>query len=114
MITQATARKIALQFDGTEEKPHFEKTSFRVKDKIFATYDVAKHNMAVKLTLIDQSVFCTFDKTSIYPIPNAWGKQGWTNIVLATISEELLIDILTTAYTTVATKKPNRPTKNKM
>ena len=35
-------KKLALSFPGTEESPHFEKTSFRVKKKIWATLDEAK------------------------------------------------------------------------
>ena len=31
-------KKVALSFAETQEAPHFEKTSFRIKNKIFATY----------------------------------------------------------------------------
>jgi predicted DNA-binding protein (MmcQ/YjbR family) len=39
MLSIKKFRQIALSFPGTEELPHFEKTSFRVKKKIFATLD---------------------------------------------------------------------------
>jgi hypothetical protein len=39
MISLATVRKLARKFDGVEVKPHFEKISFRVRNKIFATVD---------------------------------------------------------------------------
>jgi hypothetical protein len=35
-----------------------------------------------KLTTIDQSVFCAFDQTIIYPVEGSWGKQGWTMVNL--------------------------------
>lgn len=39
MVSIDTLRKLALSFPEVTEEPHFEKTSFRVKKKIFATYD---------------------------------------------------------------------------
>lgn len=39
MVSIETFRKLALSFENAAEEPHFEKTSFRVKKKIFATYD---------------------------------------------------------------------------
>jgi predicted DNA-binding protein (MmcQ/YjbR family) len=36
-MTLAQARKYALSLPGTREEPHFERTSFRVQGKIFAT-----------------------------------------------------------------------------
>lgn len=37
MISAQTVRKLALAFYEAEEFPHFDKTSFRVKKKVFAT-----------------------------------------------------------------------------
>ena len=97
-------RQIALSFPEVTEIPHFEKTSFRVNNKIFATA-VPEHSRAtVKLSPADQDVFCTFDSTVIYPVPNKWGKQGWTHINLLTVKEEMLTEILKTAYCEVAPK----------
>jgi hypothetical protein len=39
MIEFEELRKLAMSFPEVTEEPHFEKTSFRVKKKIFATYD---------------------------------------------------------------------------
>lgn len=104
MVTNAAFKKLALSFSNTVELPHFENTSFRVKKKIFATLS-EKHNRAcLKLTEIDQSAFCSFDKTIIHPVPNKWGKQGWTLIELNKINNEMLTDALTTSYCTVAPK----------
>lgn len=43
MVTIDSFRKLALSFPEATEEPHFEKTSFRVKKKIFATFDEAKN-----------------------------------------------------------------------
>jgi predicted DNA-binding protein (MmcQ/YjbR family) len=105
MIDIKTFKQLALSFSGVEEQPHFEKTSFRVKKKIFATHAQDSHIICVKLSQIDQSVFCAFDKTVIYPVDNKWGKQGWTLVDLKKIRKDMLKDILTTAYNEVAFPK---------
>ena len=43
-------RHIALSFPNTTELPHFEKTSFRVKNKIFVIYDEKNNRACVKLS----------------------------------------------------------------
>jgi hypothetical protein len=105
MVSIDTFRKLALSFPEATEEPHFEKTSFRVKKKIFATYDEVKNIACIKLSEIDQDVFSSADKTIIYPVDNKWGKQGWTLIELKKVRADLFVDALTTAYCEVAPKK---------
>jgi Protein of unknown function (DUF419). len=104
MITLAQVRKLALSFDESEEQPHFEKTSFRVKKKIFATIDSKNKKVVLKLSEVDQSVFADYDRAAIYPVPNAWGKQGWTVVELTKVNKDLFKDALTTSYCNVAPK----------
>jgi predicted DNA-binding protein (MmcQ/YjbR family) len=105
MVSIDTFRKLALSFPEATEEPHFEKTSFRVKKKIFATYDDLKKRACIKLSEIDQNVFSAADKTIIFPVENKWGKQGWTLIEMNKVKKELFIDALTTAYCEAAPKK---------
>lgn len=105
MLSIDTIRKMALSFPEATEEPHFEKTSFRVKKKIFATYDDIHKRVCIKLSEIDQDVFSSADKTIIFPVKNKWGKQGWTIIELKKVNEDLFIDALKTAYCEVAPKK---------
>ncbi|MEQ1798220.1 MAG: MmcQ/YjbR family DNA-binding protein [Lacibacter sp.] len=105
MISLETFRKLSLSFPETTEEPHFEKTSFRIKKKIFATLDIKNSIACIKLSATDQDIFCLIDKEIIYPVPNKWGQQGWTLINLDKIKKPLLIDVLTTAYHEVAKKR---------
>jgi hypothetical protein len=105
MIDSKTVRKLALAFDDAEEMPHFEKQSFRIRKKIFVTLDTRLKLAVLKLSAIDQSVFSAYDKSAIYPLPNAWGKQGWTRVDLKKVRKDIFKDALTTAYCTVAPKK---------
>ena len=105
MITFEQARKAALSLPETEEKPHFHLTSFRVKNKIFATIHADKNYVMVKLSLIDQSVFCSYSKEVIFPVPGSWGRKGATFIDLKKVKRSMLIDALATAWKTVAPVK---------
>jgi predicted DNA-binding protein (MmcQ/YjbR family) len=105
MITSENAKKFALNFEETTEQPHFEKNSFRVNKKIFATLDSVNQTICVKLSEMEQSVYSKIDPAIIYPIPNKWGKLGWTSIELKKIKKELFIELLTKSYCHVAPKK---------
>lgn len=105
MITIENFRKLALSFPNATEEPHFEKTSFRVKKKIFATFDEKNHHAVLKLNEIDQSVFCASSEKIFYPIPNKWGKQGWTIVELSRVRPEMFEDALIRSYETVTSQK---------
>ena len=93
MINISEFKTLALSFPEVTEQPHFEKISFRTRKKIFATVSEGNSLACVKLSPIDQSVFCAFDKTIIYPVNNKWGKQGWTRVELKKIRKNMLKDI---------------------
>ena len=105
MISIEQARKAALSLPETEEKPHFHLTSFRVKNKIFATIHADRNYMMVRLSTIDQSVFGAYNKEVIFPVPGGWGRQGATFIDLKKVKKAMLQDALTTAWKTTAPPK---------
>lgn len=101
MVVPGEVRTWALALPDVVEAPHFEKTSFRIKKKIFATLDAKKKRLVVKLSAVDQSVFCSFDSSIIYPVQGAWGKQGFTFIELGKIRKTICKDALRSAYDNV-------------
>ena len=105
MISVKKFTALALSFPEAVERPHFESTSFRVNKKIFASLSVKDKRACLKLSLIDQSVFSSFGRQAIYPVPNKWGKQGWTFVELAKVKTEMIADALTRAYCNVAPKR---------
>ena len=105
MITIEQARKLALALPGTEEKLHFHLPSFRVKNKIFATIHADKNYVMVTLSPVDQSVFCSYNKEVIFPVPGGWGRKGATFINLKKIKKAMFLDALTTAWKTKAPAK---------
>ena len=113
MATIIQLRKLALSFPEASEEPHFEKTSFRVKKKIFASFDEKNNRVCVKLSGTDQDLFCLSNKDIIYPVPNKWGKQGWTFIEIKKVDKIIFKEILITAYCEVAPDKLSTELRNK-
>ena len=108
-MTAEEFKEIALSFPGTEENPHFDRQAFKViKKRIFATLHAGSGTANLKLTEVDQSVFCNFDAAAVYPVPNTWGLQGWTTFELAKVPKELMLDALDTAYKDVLKPKPKK------
>lgn len=105
MTSIAAFRKMALGFEEAMELPHFEKTSFRIRKKIFATLDVTEKRVCVRLSPIDQSVFCRIGKDIFSPVPGAWGKQGYTYVSLGKVKQSMLKDALTLSYCASAPAK---------
>lgn len=105
MITVEEVRELALSFPETDEHPHFERSAFRVKKKIFATLSGKDMTVTLKLTPADQSVFCAYDKAVIYPVPGGWGKKGFTYVNLRKVRKSMFKDALRVAFCTVAPPK---------
>ena len=98
-------RKTALSFSETNEQPHFEKTSFRVQTKIFATYNEKEKWATLKFKADEQDMFCKIDNENIFPVPNAWGRLGWTHVRINKLSDEIVGELVKAAYIAVANKK---------
>ncbi len=98
MITPEETRTIALSFEGADEKPHFNRTAFTVKKKIFATLSFEEKTLNLKFTPQAQMIFCPPQSDTIFAIPNGWGKQGWTTINLDKSSKKLVKSALEEAY----------------
>ena len=105
MVTIKAFRKLANSLSGITEEPHFEKTSFRVKGRIFATFEKKTDTVCVKLSPDDQALFSSGNEKSIYPVANSWGKKGWTLVDLKNTDREMVSDLLAAAYSEVSRKK---------
>ena len=98
MVTPDETKAMALSFEGTDEKPHFERTAFTVNKKIFATISLKDKTLNLRFTPQAQFIFCPPQSDVIFPIPNAWGKQGWTTINLNKANKKLVKSALEEAY----------------
>jgi predicted DNA-binding protein (MmcQ/YjbR family) len=105
MVTAQEVEAWALALPNAVQLPHFEKKSYRIKKKIFATLDVSKNRLVVKLSDVDQSVFCSHNPEIIYPLPNAWSKQGYTIIEMKKVRKDLCREALRVSYENVLNGK---------
>lgn len=96
-----TFTTLALSLDGAHEEPHFDKTSFRYKSKIFATLNVKEKRSTLKFSPEEQGMLCKVNPKAIFPVPNKWGNHGWTHVLYEEIPDEILLELLKTAYLTV-------------
>jgi hypothetical protein len=111
MVDLKTARQIALSQPDAEEFDHFGRPAFRIKKKrVFATLWPYEKRMMVKLSLIDQSVFHSFDPAIFYPVPNKWGLKGATFVELSKVRRDMLEDAIHTAWE-LANFKPTKTNK---
>jgi hypothetical protein len=108
MVDVQTFRKMALSLPGAEEHPHFDHPSFRVGKKIFATLWEKENRAMIKLSLISQSVFCSYDATIFFPVPGGWGRKGATFVDLGKVRKDMFKDALTVAYNELVSKKATK------
>ncbi|MEO8772215.1 MAG: MmcQ/YjbR family DNA-binding protein [Ferruginibacter sp.] len=104
MVSIENFRKMALLLPEATESLHFDKPSFRIKNKIFATLHLSNKIAMLKLSLVQQSVFSDIDRTIIYPVPGGWGRQGATFVELAKVKKEILKEALVCAWRNTASK----------
>ncbi len=105
MVNFEVFKKLALALPEVKEAPHHDKTAFKVKGKIFATFNHQANRCCLKFNLIDQDVFSKLFPHVIYPVPNKFGTHGWTLVQNSQLQEEVLKDILSVAYCQVAPSK---------
>jgi hypothetical protein len=103
-ITPADFRKLALALPQAIEAPHFDATSFRVNNKIFATLGEAKDRAVVKLTREQQEIMSSAEPKVFAAVPS-WGKYGWTYVHLTNADVDIAKSALTTSWRNVAPKK---------
>ncbi len=94
-------RRLALALPQTEEKSHFGKADFRVRNVIFASLPDDDHAV-VKFHRDQQEMLVSSVPAIFEPVQGSWGRQGWTTIILANADELTLKSALLTAWRNVA------------
>lgn len=90
-------RRIALSFEGTIEAPHFDRAAFKVA-RTYVTLAADERTANFKFTPDEQQLKCLTAPVAFAPVPNAWGKQGWTTATLARLTAGELKSALETAW----------------
>ncbi len=96
MTTGDDLRRLALSLDGVSEAPHFDRAAFRA-ERIFVTL-AGDGTANFKFKPDEQELKCLTHPQAFSPVPNAWGRQGWTTAQLSALSPEELQDALRLAH----------------
>ena len=104
-VTPAAFEKIALSLPETAAASHFDVPDFRVGGKIFATAGRIDGRAVLRLTRDQQQMLCESEPDMFHPVESAWGRKGWTNMVLATTDVKTAKSALWMAWKNAAPKK---------
>jgi len=97
MATARDFRKICMSLAGTVEGLHFDRRSFKVK-RIYATLAADEQTANLKFTPDEQVFKCMLAPEAFQPVPNAWGRQGYTTLTLAKVTSDELRAALEMAW----------------
>jgi hypothetical protein len=111
MATADDLRRIAHSLEGTTEAPHFDRTAFKVL-RTYATLAADGLTANLKLTHDEQELKCLMQPEAFEPVPNAWGRQGWTVARLAALSVDELTAALDMAWRHAIARNP-RPRRKR-
>jgi hypothetical protein len=98
--------RLALNFPGATQYPHFDRTAFKAR-VTFATLAPDRLSANLKLAPDEQALKCAVAPEAFSALPSAWGARGWTLARLAALSEAELQAALALAYAHAAP----RPTR---
>lgn len=97
MATGEVLRRLALALCGTVEAPHFDRSAFKVA-RIYVTLAGDGLTANFKFSPDEQEFKCMMAPETFAPVPNAWGRQGWTGAQLARMSEREVAGALEIAW----------------
>ena len=95
-MTGEEFRALALALPGTEEAPHFDRTTFRVR-RNYPTLPADGASANLLLTPDEQAHYADLS-AAVRPVPNKWGQRGWTTIDLVDADADLTGAILSAAW----------------
>ena len=104
-MSPAAFRKLALSMPGAREEPHFQRTSFRVGKKIFATMTADGQEAMVPVHPIDRCLAILESDPDVYIDHGGWTRRnGSLGIRLAKVSSTHVAELVQDAWRRVAPK----------
>src|SRR5205085_1324786 len=94
----------ALAFPRAVELPHFDRASFRVGGKIFATLAPDEESGMLKLDLGTHEALLKAEPQAFFSF-GGWSRNGATGVRLARVKKALFRELIEQAFRGVAPKK---------
>jgi hypothetical protein len=105
-MTPAAFRKLCLSMPGASEAPHFERTSFRVGTRIFATMSADGREAMVPVKPVERCLEMLAEDPEVFIDHGGWTRRlGSLGVRLAKVDGRLLEDLVEAAWERVAAKK---------
>jgi hypothetical protein len=105
-MTPDAFRRFALALPEAREEPHFERTSFRVGKRIFATLARDGSEAMIKLPVAEEAVEWVASRPELFLSYGAWTERnGALGVRLAKAPARLLGPLLIAAWRALAPKR---------
>lgn len=104
-MNAARFRKLALELPEAVEGAHQGQADFRVGGKVFATLDPEEKQGMVNLTPEQQAAMMRDEPGVFEPSTGAWGRRGYTRVMLAKASADTVRLALMAAWAKTAPRK---------
>ena len=112
-MTADDFRALALDLPGVVEQSHMGHPDFRANGRIFASLHGDDEWGMVKVEPAEQQALMADHPGVFAPSAGAWGRQGCTNVRLATAGRAPVRTALTLAWETASRQKPPRARSRK-
>jgi hypothetical protein len=112
-MTPDDFREIVLALDGAVEGAHMKHPDFRANGRIFASLHSDDRFGMVKLTPDEQAVLLRQHPKTFEPSAGAWGRQGCTNVKLATADRRAVRSAVRLAWDGIMRLPPAKPRRPK-
>lgn len=105
-MTSKAFRTLALSLPEAHEEPHFERTSFRVGKKIFATMTADGTEAMVRVAPRERLYALLKSHSEVFFSYGGWTERnGSVGIKLARVDADLLRDLLIDSWRHIASKR---------
>jgi hypothetical protein len=104
MMSGAQLRGVALSLPETEERETWGESTFRVRDKIFATMGPDGRAASVKATPEEQAALVATDPDT-FAVAHYVGRFGWVAVQLSTVDPDLMEGLIIDAWRRTAPKR---------
>ena len=102
-MTANQFRKLALAFPDAVESSHMKHPDFRRGGKVFASLGSPDEQWAmVKLTPAQQKAFMKTDSAAFQAASGAWGRNGYTKVLLTAVDKSAADAALEAAFENLA------------